>query len=60
MTLDTDWGKGVIFFKALIRGEIVGLVKAGEMMICTADENQLMPDFTSFGFAYITPISLKI
>lgn len=42
-----------------ISGEIVGLVKAGEMMICTADENQLMPDFTSFGFAYITPGKLE-
>ena len=42
-----------------IRGEIVGLVKTGEMLICTADENQLMPDFTSFGFAYITPHKLE-
>ncbi len=42
-----------------ISGEIVGLVKSGEMMICTADENQLMPDFTSFGFAYITPRMLE-
>ncbi len=42
-----------------ISGEIVGLVKSGEMMICTADENQLMPDFTSFGFAYITPKKLE-
>ena len=42
-----------------ISGEIVGLVKSGEMMICTADENQLMPDFTSFGFAYITPQKLE-
>ncbi len=42
-----------------ISGEIVGLVKSGEMMICTADENQLMPDFTSFGFAYIPPQKLE-
>ncbi len=42
-----------------ISGEIVGLIKSGEMMICTADENQLMPDFTSFGFAYITPRKLN-
>lgn len=44
---------------ATIRGEIVGLVKSGEMMICTADENQLMPDFGAFGFAYITPQKLE-
>ena len=42
-----------------LRGEIVGLVKSGEMMICVADENQLMPDFTSFGYAFATPQALK-
>lgn len=40
-------------------GKIVGLIKCGEMMICTADENQLMPDFSSFGFAYISPKKLE-
>ena len=39
--------------------EIVGLIKSGEMMICTPDENQLMPDFASFGFAYVTPETWK-
>lgn len=42
-----------------IGGEIAGLIKSGEMMICTADENQLMPDYTAFGFAYITPQKLE-
>ena len=42
-----------------ISREIVGLVKSGEMMICTADENQLMPDYTTFGFAYVTPKTLN-
>lgn len=42
-----------------IRGEVAGLCKAGEMMICTADENQLMPDFKTFGFAYISPAKLN-
>ena len=41
-----------------ISREIVGLVKSGEMMICTPDENQLMPDYTNFGFAYVTPKTL--
>lgn len=44
---------------AVLRGEVVGLIKCGEMMICTPAENQLMPDFTSFGFAYISPQKLK-
>ena len=42
-----------------ITGEVVGLVKSGENMICVADENQLMPDYESFGFAYITPKTLE-
>ena len=44
---------------ASISGKVTGLCKAGEMMICTADENQLMPDFETFGFAYITPEKLE-
>ena len=42
-----------------LSGEVVGLVKSGENMICVADENQLMPDYESFGFAYITPKKLE-
>ena len=40
-------------------GQVVGLVKSGEQMICVADENQVMPDFNQFGFAYISPKKLK-
>lgn len=42
-----------------LSGEIVGLIKSGEHMICVADKNQLMPDYNTFGFAYITPKKLK-
>ena len=42
-----------------ITGQIVGLIKAGEHMICLADTNQLMPDFKSFGYAYISPDKLS-
>lgn len=42
-----------------ISGKIVGLAKSSEHMICVADENQLMPDYHSFGFAYITPDKLE-
>ena len=45
--------------KRTVEGEVVGLVKAGEMLICVADENQLMPDYESFGFAYISPAKLR-
>ncbi len=42
-----------------IGGEVVGLIKSGEMMICVADENQLLPDYENFGFAYMTPTKLE-
>ncbi len=42
-----------------VSGEIAGLAKSGELMICTADENQLMPDYGTFGFAYISPAKFK-
>ena len=42
-----------------ITGEIVGLIKSGEHMICVADKNQMMPDYNTFGYAYITPKKLR-
>ena len=42
-----------------IRSEVVGLIKSGEHMICVADSNQLMPDFTAYGYAYISPAKLR-
>lgn len=42
-----------------ITGNVVGLAKSGENMICVADGNQIMPDYNTFGFAYITPKTLK-
>ena len=42
-----------------LSGPVVGLAKSGEQMICVADSNQLMPDFSTFGFAFITPAKLK-
>ncbi|MBQ8562771.1 MAG: FtsX-like permease family protein, partial [Firmicutes bacterium] len=42
-----------------ITGKVTGLVKSGENMICVADENQLMPDYESFGFAYLSPEKLE-
>ena len=42
-----------------INAPVVGLIKAGEHMICVADSNQLMPDYTAFGYAYLSPAKLK-
>ena len=38
-----------------ISGKVVGLIKAAEQMICVRDNTQLMPDFKTHGFAYISP-----
>ena len=38
--------------------KVAGLIKAGEHMICLADSNQVMPDFNTFGYAYISPAKL--
>lgn len=35
-------------------GKIHGLIKSGEHMICVRDETQLMPDFRTHGFAYLS------
>ncbi len=42
-----------------ISGKVVGLIKSGEHMICLADSNQVMPDFNTFGYAYISPAKLN-
>ncbi len=39
-----------------IHGTVTGFVKSGEHMICVRDETQLMPDFQTYGFAYISPV----
>lgn len=42
-----------------LRCVVKGLIKAGEFLVCTRDSNQLMPDYKTFGFAYVTPLALK-
>lgn len=44
---------------AEIEGKVVGLCKSGENMICVGDSNQLMPDYSTQGFAYISPEKLR-
>lgn len=50
----------LIFQGSEISGPILGLIKAGEHMICVADSNQLMPDYTTFGYAYMSPEKLRM
>lgn len=42
-----------------ISGKIKGLIKSGEHMICVRDSSQLMPDLSTYGFAYISPALYK-
>lgn len=42
-----------------IKGRVKGLIKAAEQMICVRDETQLMPDFTTHGYAYVSPVLYK-
>ncbi len=39
-----------------IAGKVKGLIKAAEQMICVRDKTQLMPDFSTHGYAYISPV----
>ena len=42
-----------------ITGTVRGLIKAGEHMICLVDESMMMPDYSSGGFAYVSPALLE-
>lgn len=37
------------------KGIVKGLIKSGEHMVCVRDETQIMPDYNTHGFAYISP-----
>lgn len=49
----------IVYRNIEISGEVIGLVKSGEFMVCVADENQIMPDYSSFGFVYVSPEKVK-
>ncbi len=42
-----------------ISAPVRGLGKSGEYMICTSGESQLMPDYSTFGFAFVSPKTIK-
>ena len=49
--------KLTLVYKSIdISGQVKGLIKSGEHMICVRDESQMMPDYTTYGFAYISPV----
>ncbi len=42
-----------------VKGTVKGLIQSSEYMICVRDETQLMPDFETHGYAYISPAMFK-
>lgn len=42
-----------------IKGTVKGLVKSGEYLVCVRDNSQIMPDYNTYGFAYISPEMYK-
>lgn len=45
--------------KMTVKGTVKGLIESGEYMICVRDESQLMPDFKTYGYAYISPVMFE-
>ena len=39
----------------VITGNVIGLIKASEHMVCVADDNQVMPNYESYGYVYTNP-----
>lgn len=38
-----------------IKGVVKAFIKAAEHMVCVRDASQLMPDYTTYGYAYVSP-----
>ena len=43
----------------LIKLKVQGLIYAGEKLVCVQDETQIMPDYSIFGYGYVSPKVLK-
>ena len=41
-----------------VTGTVKGLVKSSEYLICLPDTTQMMPDYSSYGYVYISPAML--
>ncbi len=42
-----------------VTGTVKGLIKSSEYLICLIDDTQLMPDFDTCGYAYVSPAMLE-
>lgn len=52
--------KMTLVYKGITINTVVkGTVKSGEHLVCVRDETQLMPDYNTYGFGYISPAAYK-
>lgn len=51
-------GDDIVFkYKTIeLKGTVEGLIKSSEYLVCVRDASQLMPDYDTHGFAYISPV----
>lgn len=49
----------LIYENIEISGIVKGFIYSGEYMVCVRDETQLMPDYKTHGYAYISPKMYK-
>jgi len=45
----------LVYGNLTFSGKVRGLIKSGEYLICIPDETALMPDYSSYGYVYISP-----
>lgn len=45
----------ILYGERKFKGNVSALIKAGEQAVCVRDMSQLMPDYKTHGFAYISP-----
>ncbi len=57
--IETGDSMTLVYKDIKIKGKVAGLIKSSEHMICVRDESQLMPDYDTYGFAYISPAMYK-
>ncbi len=49
----------LVYGNLIFSGKVRGLIKSGEYLICIPDETALMPDYSSYGYVYISPAFLE-
>jgi len=48
----------LVYQSITVEGTVKGLVKSSEYLICLPDSAQMMPDYSSYGYVYISPAML--